>query len=537
MAASKMQPRKIIGTVSGSEFIVSIAASAGFLFALGSAGIDAGIVAMMLLGGVIAAPLSAWLVSRMNDQVLGTGVGALIIFLNVDRGLALFGVDPSIGLALRLAVIALTVVVVAWLLHAQPELGALARGGVRSQSRAPGPAAYTRRVRVSARSDYAIRALLELTAAGARRARSRADAIARAQAHPVEVPREPPADLRRARLIASQRGVNGGYRLARPAAAITLADVIRAVDGPLACVRDLAPEDLEYEGPAASLRDVWIALRASMRTVLEATTLADVATGELPAGVRKLLREPDAWSRVADHRGAAAPRSRHAGTGHRPRRRRAECCPARRRPRGAGDRAPAARQDAQERRAGAPPARGRRRGITVGNLGEAEVFAAGGLHDMFIAYPVWAVGDRRPRGSVRCTTTAACRVGFDSDRRRRAARGRRRRLAASARRWCWSSIPATAGRARGPGAPGAIAIGRPRARPRGPRRLHPRRPRATAAGRRRAGRRRRGSAADDRARPRSRPRTSSRSSSAPARRRRSTRRPSRRSTRSAPAPT
>lgn len=115
MAASRMQPRKIIGTVSGSEFIVSVAASAGFLFALGTAGIDAGIVAMMLLGGVIAAPLSAWLVSRMNDQVLGTGVGALIIFLNVDRGLALFGVDPSIGLALRLAVIVLTVIVVAWL--------------------------------------------------------------------------------------------------------------------------------------------------------------------------------------------------------------------------------------------------------------------------------------------------------------------------------------------------------------------------------------------------------------------------------------
>lgn len=115
MAASKMQPRKIIGTVSGSEFIVSVAASAGFLFALGSAGIDAGIVAMMLLGGVIAAPLSAWLVSRMNDQVLGTGVGALIIFLNVDRALALFGVDASIGLALRLAVIVLTVIVVAWL--------------------------------------------------------------------------------------------------------------------------------------------------------------------------------------------------------------------------------------------------------------------------------------------------------------------------------------------------------------------------------------------------------------------------------------
>jgi uncharacterized protein len=115
MASSRMQPRKIIGTVSGSEFIVSICASIGFLLALGSAGIDLGIVAMMLLGGMIAAPLSAWLVSRMNDQVLGTGVGALIIFLNVDRALSLFGVDPSIGLALRVLVIISAVVVASWL--------------------------------------------------------------------------------------------------------------------------------------------------------------------------------------------------------------------------------------------------------------------------------------------------------------------------------------------------------------------------------------------------------------------------------------
>jgi uncharacterized membrane protein YfcA len=115
MAASRMQPRKIIGTVSGSEFIVSIAASIGFLLALGAAGIDPGIVAMLLLGGAIAAPLSAWLVSRFNDQALGTGVGALIIFLNVDRALGLFGVDKSIGLALRLVVVAVSIVVIAWL--------------------------------------------------------------------------------------------------------------------------------------------------------------------------------------------------------------------------------------------------------------------------------------------------------------------------------------------------------------------------------------------------------------------------------------
>ena len=116
MAASRMQPRTIIGTVSGSEFIVSVAASAGFLLALGSAGIDPGIVAMMLLGGALAAPLSAWLVSRLDQRALGTGVGGLIIFLNLDRGLALFGVDPSIGLGLRLVVVAVSVVVVGWLL-------------------------------------------------------------------------------------------------------------------------------------------------------------------------------------------------------------------------------------------------------------------------------------------------------------------------------------------------------------------------------------------------------------------------------------
>jgi uncharacterized protein len=115
MAASRMQPRTIIGTVSGSEFIVSICASVGFLFALGTAGIDPGIVGMLLLGGAIAAPLSAWLVSRMDDRVLGTGVGALIIFLNVDRVLSLVGVDKSVGLVVRLIVVVAAVLVVGWL--------------------------------------------------------------------------------------------------------------------------------------------------------------------------------------------------------------------------------------------------------------------------------------------------------------------------------------------------------------------------------------------------------------------------------------
>jgi uncharacterized membrane protein YfcA len=116
MAATRMQPRKIIGTVSGSEFIVSIAASIGFLLALGSAGIDFSIVAMMLVGGAVAAPLSAWLVSRFDDQALGTGIGGLIIFLNIDRALGLFGIDKDLAFSLRIVTVILSIVVVGWLL-------------------------------------------------------------------------------------------------------------------------------------------------------------------------------------------------------------------------------------------------------------------------------------------------------------------------------------------------------------------------------------------------------------------------------------
>jgi uncharacterized membrane protein YfcA len=116
MAAGKMKPRTIIGTVSGSEFIVSVSASVGFLLTLGAAGIPFDVVAMILVGGVIAAPVSALLVRWFDERALGTSVGALIILLNVDRVLQLIGVDSSVGLAARVAVVALSVVIVAWLL-------------------------------------------------------------------------------------------------------------------------------------------------------------------------------------------------------------------------------------------------------------------------------------------------------------------------------------------------------------------------------------------------------------------------------------
>jgi Rrf2 family protein len=103
--------------------------------------------------------------------------------------------------------------------------------------------------------------------------------------------------LRRAGLVLSKRGAEGGYRLARPAAEIAVADVFRALDGPIAAVRGQAPEDMDYPGAAEHLRDVWVATRAALRTVLEQVTLADVVSGELPDTARGLLAEPGAWER------------------------------------------------------------------------------------------------------------------------------------------------------------------------------------------------------------------------------------------------
>jgi Rrf2 family protein len=149
-------------------------------------------------------------------------------------------------------------------------------------------------VRVSAKADYAIRAAVELAAAG--EGPVKGDRIATAQTIPPNFLENILADLRNAGIVASRRGADGGYWLARPAEGISLADVIRAVDGPLANVRGVRSDQLAYEGSAESLRDVWIAVRASLRGVLEQVTLADVARGELPDHVRQLAADPDAWA-------------------------------------------------------------------------------------------------------------------------------------------------------------------------------------------------------------------------------------------------
>ena len=145
-------------------------------------------------------------------------------------------------------------------------------------------------MRVSAKVDYALRAALELAAAG--EGPTKGEQISQAQDIPLKFLENILLELRHHGLVQSQRGAEGGYWLARPAEEIKLADVIRAVEGPLANVRGSRPETVAYEGPAARLQDVWVALRANMRAVLEELTLADVASGELPPEIAAITAQP-----------------------------------------------------------------------------------------------------------------------------------------------------------------------------------------------------------------------------------------------------
>ncbi|MFH9799975.1 RrF2 family transcriptional regulator [Streptomyces virginiae] len=150
-------------------------------------------------------------------------------------------------------------------------------------------------MRISARADYAVRAALQL-AVSQDDGPLKAEAIAEAQDIPHKFLEGILNDMRRGGLVLSQRGGNGGYRLAKPADSISIADVIRVVDGPLVSVRGVRPPDLSYTGPAESLLPLWIALRSNVRAILDGVTLADVAGSDLPAGVSALIDVPDAWT-------------------------------------------------------------------------------------------------------------------------------------------------------------------------------------------------------------------------------------------------
>lgn len=150
-------------------------------------------------------------------------------------------------------------------------------------------------MRITAKVDYAVRAAAELAASPPGPVKG--EQVAERQAIPPKFLENILADLRRAGLVNSQRGADGGYWLSRPADTVTVADIIRAVEGPLADVHGTPPETVAYAGAAADLQRVWVATRAALRSVLEQVTVADIVSGTLPPAAERFLDEPDAWSR------------------------------------------------------------------------------------------------------------------------------------------------------------------------------------------------------------------------------------------------
>ncbi len=169
-------------------------------------------------------------------------------------------------------------------------------------------------MRISAKADYAVRAAIELAAAQLEDSRAgdgteaegltggsheerpvKAERIATAQGIPLNFLENILGELRHAGIVRSHRGADGGFRLAKPAEQLTVADIIRAVEGPLASVRGGPPEEAAYQGASQALPRVWIAVRANLRQVVEHVTVADIAAGELPPALEKLAQDPDAW--------------------------------------------------------------------------------------------------------------------------------------------------------------------------------------------------------------------------------------------------
>ncbi len=149
-------------------------------------------------------------------------------------------------------------------------------------------------MRISAKTDYAVRAAVELAAATDSKP-VKAERIATAQGIPLNFLENILGELRHSGIVRSQRGAEGGFMLAKAADKVTVADVMRAVEGPLASVRGAPPEEAAYGGAAETLPRVWIAVRANLRGVVENVSLADIAAGKLPTKVDRLAEDPEAW--------------------------------------------------------------------------------------------------------------------------------------------------------------------------------------------------------------------------------------------------
>jgi Rrf2 family protein len=156
-------------------------------------------------------------------------------------------------------------------------------------------------MRITAKADYAVRAAVELAAAQPDGAPVKGEHLAKSQGIPQNFLENILTELRRAGIVRTRRGADGGYQLARPAREVTVADVLRAVEGPLAAVQGMQPQDLEYPGAAEHLPELWIAVRASLRAVLEKVSLSDLAAGKFPRAVAAKAADPDAWRPFQSH--------------------------------------------------------------------------------------------------------------------------------------------------------------------------------------------------------------------------------------------
>jgi Rrf2 family protein len=148
-------------------------------------------------------------------------------------------------------------------------------------------------MRISAKADYAVRAAVELAVAG--QGPIKGERLSQAQNIPLKFLENILGELKHAGIVRSQRGTEGGYWLAVPAEEVTIADIIRAVEGPLASVRGESPASLEFTGSAEPLGKLWVAVRANLREVLESVTVADIASGKLPDEIEEIASDPDAW--------------------------------------------------------------------------------------------------------------------------------------------------------------------------------------------------------------------------------------------------
>ncbi|MFM8937647.1 MAG: RrF2 family transcriptional regulator [Actinomycetota bacterium] len=154
-------------------------------------------------------------------------------------------------------------------------------------------------MKISARVDYGLQAILEIAAADRDLQRIKADEISEKHGIPMKFLESILSDLKKADLIEGHRGSAGGYNLRKPSEEIAIADVVRAIDGPLASVHGLAPERATYKGEVAGLTKVWIATRVALREVLEEMSLADILDDDLPTPIAKKLSNKKAWRRRA----------------------------------------------------------------------------------------------------------------------------------------------------------------------------------------------------------------------------------------------